>query len=199
MTKALHDMEYVQFADGIYQINQTTGELTLVPPTKVDYPVELTASLTDRDGSEVFDSLVLSGMAKGSELYKGQPVAGYRRGRWQADLHRVGQAVEQQCTGSEPERSDSAGTGDKAGLVNLKVDVIAKEVGTDLTSTATDDDSIRLSYFNATEGEPGTRTGPMAASTISWWGSGWQRDAAGPELQPRLHGSTPRAVSVRRR
>ncbi|MFC0442530.1 type I secretion C-terminal target domain-containing protein, partial [Aeromonas media] len=44
---------------------------------------------------------------------------------------------------------------DKAGLVNLKVDVIAKEVGTDLTSTATDDDSIRLSYFNATEGEPG--------------------------------------------
>ncbi|WP_323909885.1 retention module-containing protein [Aeromonas caviae] len=155
VTKALHDMEYVQFADGIYQINQTTGELTLVPPTKVDYPVELTASLTDRDGSEVFDSLVLSGMPKGSELYKGSQLLGT-----------VGDDGKLIFTASDKLWSSNAldlnlsgltlrVPGDKAGLVNLKVDVIAKEVGTDLTSTATDDDSIRLSYFNATEGEPG--------------------------------------------
>ncbi|SQH60874.1 Ig-like domain-containing protein [Aeromonas caviae] len=155
VTKALHDMEYVQFADGIYQINQTTGELTLVPPTKVDYPVELTASLTDRDGSEVFDSLVLSGMPKGSELYKGSQLLGT-----------VGDDGKLTFTASNKLWSSNAldlnlsgltlrVPGDKAGLVNLKVDVIAKEVGTDLTSTATDDDSIRLSYFNATEGEPG--------------------------------------------
>ncbi|ULH01850.1 retention module-containing protein [Aeromonas caviae] len=155
VTKALHDMEYVQFADGIYQINQTTGELTLVPPTKVDYPVELTASLTDRDGSEVFDSLVLSGMPKGSELYKGSQLLGT-----------VGEDGKLTFTASDKLWSSNAldlnlsgltlrVPGDKAGLVNLKVDVIAKEVGTDLTSTATDDDSIRLSYFNATEGEPG--------------------------------------------
>ncbi|WP_200906075.1 retention module-containing protein [Aeromonas caviae] len=155
VTKALHDMEYVQFADGIYQINQTTGELTLVPPTKVDYPVELTASLTDRDGSEVFDSLVLSGMPKGSELYKGSQLLGT-----------VGDDGKLTFTASDKLWSSNAldlnlsgltlrVPGDKAGLVNLKVDVIAKEVGTDLTSTATDDDSIRLSYFNATEGEPG--------------------------------------------
>ncbi|BBQ31825.1 type I secretion C-terminal target domain-containing protein [Aeromonas caviae] len=155
VTKALHDMEYVQFADGIYQINQTTGELTLVPPTKVDYPVELTASLTDRDGSEVFDSLVLSGMPKGSELYKGSQLLGT-----------VGDDGKLTFTASDKLWSSNAldlnlsgltlrVPGDKAGLVNLKVDVIAKEVGTDLTSTATDDDSIRLSYFNASEGEPG--------------------------------------------
>ncbi|WP_429106152.1 VCBS domain-containing protein, partial [Aeromonas allosaccharophila] len=155
VTKALHDMEYVQFADGIYQINQTTGELTLVPPTKVDYPVELTASLTDRDGSEVFDSLVLSGMPKGSELYKGSQLLGT-----------VGDDGKLTFTASDKLWSSNAldlnlsgltlrVPGDKAGLVNLKVDVVAKEVGTDLTSTASDEDSIRLSYFNATEGEPG--------------------------------------------
>ncbi|MFQ2788817.1 type I secretion C-terminal target domain-containing protein, partial [Aeromonas caviae] len=155
VTKALHDMEYVQFADGIYQINQTTGELTLVPPTKVDYPVELTASLTDRDGSEVFDSLVLSGMPKGSELYKGSQLLGT-----------VGDDGKLTFTASDKLWSSNAldlnlsgltlrVPGSSAGLVNLKVDVIAKEVGTDQTSTATDSDSIRLSYFNATEGEPG--------------------------------------------
>ena len=43
ITKALHDVEYVQFADGVYQINQDTGVLTLVQPV-VDYPLEVSAS-----------------------------------------------------------------------------------------------------------------------------------------------------------
>ncbi|QSO21320.1 VWA domain-containing protein [Aeromonas caviae] len=47
--------------------------------------------------------------------------------------------------------------GSSAGLVDLKVEAIAKEVRTDQTSTETDSDSIRLSYFNATEGEPGAQ------------------------------------------
>ncbi|QJT35892.1 Ig-like domain-containing protein [Aeromonas media] len=155
ITKALHDVEYVQFADGVYQINQDTGVLTLVQPVVVDYPLEVSASLSDRDGSEVLDSLVLSGMPKGSELYKGSQLLGT-----------VGDNGKLTFTASDKLWSSNAldlnlsgltlrVPGDKAGLVNLKVDVIAKEVGTDLTSTATDDDSIRLSYFNATEGEPG--------------------------------------------
>ncbi|QSO21321.1 VCBS domain-containing protein [Aeromonas caviae] len=76
VTKALHDVEYVQFADGIYQLNQSTGGLTQVQPVVVDYPLEVSASLTDRDGSEVLDSLVLSGMPKDSELYKGSELLG---------------------------------------------------------------------------------------------------------------------------
>ncbi|EKP0280430.1 type I secretion C-terminal target domain-containing protein [Aeromonas bestiarum] len=155
ITKALHDVEYVQFADGIYQLNQSTGELTLVQPVVVDYPLEVSASLSDRDGSEVLDSLVLSGMPKGSELYKGSQLLGT-----------VGDDGKLTFTASDKLWSSNAldlnlsgltlrVPGDKAGLVNLKVDVIAKEVGTDLTSTASDEDSIRLSYFNATEGEPG--------------------------------------------
>ncbi|WP_310598296.1 VCBS domain-containing protein, partial [Aeromonas aquatica] len=154
-TKALHDIEYVQFADGIYQINQDTGGLTLVQPTVVDYPVELNASLSDRDGSEQFDSLVLSGMPQNSQLYSGSLLLGTAgadgkitlaagSGLWSAS------ALDMKLTGLTLRVP-----GGSAGQVDLKVEAIAKEVGTDQTSSATDDDSIRLSYFNATEGEPG--------------------------------------------
>ncbi|XBT52822.1 VCBS domain-containing protein [Aeromonas veronii] len=155
VTKALHDIEYVQFADGIYQINQDTGALTLVQPSVVDYPVELTASLSDRDGSEVFDSLVLTGMPQGTQLYNGAQLLGTAgadgkitliagNGLWSAS------ALDVKLTGLTLRVP-----GASAGQVDLKVEAIAKEVGTDQTSSATDDDSIRLSYFNATEGEPG--------------------------------------------
>ena len=155
ITKTLHDVEYVQFADGIYQINQSTGELTLVQPVVVDYPLELSASLSDRDGSEVLDSLVLSGMPKGAELYSGNQLLGTvgvdgkltltaSSGLWSAS------ALDVKLTGLTLRVP-----GNNAGQVDLKVDAIAKEVGTDQTSSASDDDSIRLSYFNATEGEPG--------------------------------------------
>ncbi|MFM5818959.1 Ig-like domain-containing protein, partial [Aeromonas sanarellii] len=157
ITKALHDVEYVQFADGIYQLNQSTGELTLVQPVVVDYPLELSASLSDRDGSEVLDSLVLSGMPKGAELYNGNQLLGTvgvdgkltltaSSGLWSAS------ALDVKLTGLTLRVP-----GNNAGQVDLKVDAIAKEVGTDQTSSAFDDDSIRLSYFNATEGEPGSQ------------------------------------------
>ncbi|MFU1566796.1 type I secretion C-terminal target domain-containing protein [Aeromonas veronii] len=155
ITKALHDVEYVQFADGVYQINQDTGVLTLVQPVVVDYPLEVSASLSDRDGSEVLDSLVLSGMPKGTELYSGSQLLGTvgvdgkltltaSSGLWSAS------ALDVKLTGLTLRVPGSS-----AGLVDLKVDAIAREVGTDQTSTATDSDSIRLSYFQSTEGEPG--------------------------------------------
>ncbi|MDX7760269.1 type I secretion C-terminal target domain-containing protein, partial [Aeromonas hydrophila] len=155
ITKALHDVEYVQFADGIYQLNQSTGELTLVQPVVVDYPLEVSASLSDRDGSEVLESLVLSGMPKGAELYSGSQLLGTvgvdgkltltaSSGLWSTT------ALDVKLTGLTLRVPGSS-----AGLVDLQVDAIAKEVGTDQTSTATDSDSIRLSYFQSTEGEPG--------------------------------------------
>ncbi|MGN5123178.1 type I secretion C-terminal target domain-containing protein [Aeromonas hydrophila] len=155
ITKALHDVEYVQFADGIYQLNQSTGELTLVQPVVVDYPLEVSASLTDRDGSEVLDSLVLSGIPKGAELYSGSQLLGTvgvdgqliltaSSGLWNTS------ALDVKLTGLTLRVPGSS-----AGLVDLQVDAIAKEVGTDQTSTATDSDSIHLSYFQSTEGEPG--------------------------------------------
>ncbi|MFQ2162995.1 type I secretion C-terminal target domain-containing protein, partial [Aeromonas taiwanensis] len=157
ITKALHDVEYVQFADGVYQINQDTGVLTLVQPVVVDYPLEVSASLSDRDGSEVLDSLVLSGMPKGAELYNGNQLLGV-----------VGDDGKLTLTANSSLWSASAldvklsgltlrVPGSSAGLVDLKVDAVVREVGTDQTSTASDDDSIRLSYFNASEGEPGSQ------------------------------------------
>ncbi|MFB2905536.1 type I secretion C-terminal target domain-containing protein [Aeromonas jandaei] len=155
ITKALHDVEYVQFADGIYQLNQSTGELTLVQPVVVDYPLEVSASLTDRDGSEVLDSLVLSGMPKGAELYSGSQLLGTvgvdgkltltaSSGLWSVN------ALDVKLTGLTLRVPGSS-----AGQVDLQVDAVAREVGTDQTSIATDSDSIRLSYFQSTEGEPG--------------------------------------------
>ena len=152
ISKSLYDIELVQFDDGIYQFNQTDGTLTAVQPSVVDYPLEISASLTDRDGSEQFDSLVLTGMPTGSTLYQGSTVLGTvgadgkltLTGLWNQS------ALDVKLTGLTLRVPGSS-----AGQFDLKVEAIAKEVGTDQTSSASDQDSIRMSYFLSTEGEPG--------------------------------------------
>ncbi|MFM5574695.1 type I secretion C-terminal target domain-containing protein [Aeromonas veronii] len=152
ISKSLYDIELVQFDDGIYQFNQTDGTLTAVQPSVVDYPLEITASLTDRDGSEQFDSLVLTGMPTGSTLYQGSTVLGTvgadgtltLTGLWNQS------ALDVKLTGLTLRVPGSS-----AGQFDLKVEAIAKEVATDQTSSASDQDSIRMSYFLSTEGEPG--------------------------------------------
>ncbi|MFM4856425.1 type I secretion C-terminal target domain-containing protein [Aeromonas hydrophila] len=152
ISKSLYDIELVQFDDGIYQFNQTDGTLTAVPPSVVDYPLEISASLTDRDGSEQFDSLVLTGMPTGSTLYQGSTVLGTvgadgkltLTGLWNQS------SLDVKLTGLTLRVPGSS-----AGQFDLKVEAIAKEVATDQTSSASDQDSIRMSYFLSTEGEPG--------------------------------------------
>ncbi|WP_043120783.1 retention module-containing protein [Aeromonas hydrophila] len=152
ISKSLYDIELVQFDDGIYQFNQTDGTLTAVQPSVVDYPLEISASLTDRDGSEQFDSLVLTGMPTGSTLYQGSTVLGTvgadgkltLTGLWNQS------ALDVKLTGLTLRVPGSS-----AGQFDLKVEAIAKEVATDQTSSASDQDSIRMSYFLSTEGEPG--------------------------------------------
>ncbi|MFQ2233736.1 VCBS domain-containing protein, partial [Aeromonas hydrophila] len=152
ISKSLYDIELVQFDDGIYQFNQTDGTLTAVQPSVVDYPLEISASLTDRDGSEQFDSLVLTGMPTGSTLYQGATVLGTvgadgkltLTGLWNQS------ALDVKLTGLTLRVPGSS-----AGQFDLKVEAIAKEVATDQTSSASDQDSIRMSYFLSTEGEPG--------------------------------------------
>ncbi|QSR63238.1 retention module-containing protein [Aeromonas hydrophila] len=152
ISKSLYDIELVQFDDGIYQFNQTDGTLTAVQPSVVDYPFEISASLTDRDGSEQFDSLVLTGMPTGSTLYQGSTVLGTvgadgkltLTGLWNQS------ALDVKLTGLTLRVP-----GGSAGQFDLKVEAIAKEVATDQTSSASDQDSIRMSYFLSTEGEPG--------------------------------------------
>ncbi|MCH7374896.1 type I secretion C-terminal target domain-containing protein, partial [Aeromonas sp. MR19] len=152
ISKSLYDIELVQFDDGIYQFNQTDGTLTAVQPSVVDYPLEISASLTDRDGSEQLDSLVLSGMPNGATLYQGGTALGTvgadgkltLTGLWNQS------ALDVKLSGLTLRVP-----GSNAGQFDLKVEAIAKEVVTDQTSSASDQDSIRMSYFLSTEGEPG--------------------------------------------
>ncbi|MFM5463939.1 VCBS domain-containing protein, partial [Aeromonas simiae] len=152
VTKALHDVELVQFDDGIYALDKVTGTLTLQQPTHVEYPIEIDASLTDRDGSEVLDSLVLSGLPPASSLYHNGTLLGTvdpdgsltLKGLWNAA------ATDVKLTGLSLHVP-----GNQAGLVEIKVEATSRESGSAQLATASAEDSIRLNYFNATEGEPG--------------------------------------------
>ncbi|MDF2410901.1 type I secretion C-terminal target domain-containing protein, partial [Aeromonas sp. 2HA2] len=152
ISKSLYDIELVQFDDGIYQFNQTDGTLTAVQPSVVDYPLEISASLTDRDGSEQLDSLELSGMPSGATLYQGGTVLGTAGADGKLTLSGLWNqgALDVKLTDLTLRVP-----GSNAGQFDLKVEAIAKEVVTDQTSSASDQDSIRMSYFLSTEGEPG--------------------------------------------
>ncbi|WP_253186650.1 Ig-like domain-containing protein [Aeromonas sp. YN13HZO-058] len=156
--KALHDIEHVQFDDGIYAINQTTGELTLVQPPQVDYPIDIKVSLTDSDGSEVLDSLLLSGLPAGSKLYQGNDLLGTVGAEGTLRLP----ASSGLWSSSALDVSLSGLTlrvpGAQAGQVDLKVEATTRELHANQTNTASDNDSIRLSYFQSTEGEQGSQT-----------------------------------------
>ncbi|MCL1135286.1 VCBS domain-containing protein, partial [Shewanella hafniensis] len=155
VTKALHNVEYVQFKDGIYAINQITGELTLEQPTAVDYPIEINVSLADRDGSESIDSIQLSGLPEGTLLYSSN---GTLMGTADADgniLLNHGSVWNSASLDVNLTGLTLRVPGEYAGQVNLVVEAVSRESGTDLTNTATDADSVILSYFSGHEGEPG--------------------------------------------
>ncbi|WP_342029459.1 Ig-like domain-containing protein [Vibrio sp. S9_S30] len=67
-TKVLHDIETVQFEDGIFTLDATSGEMVLVNPTSSEYPLSIEASLTDVDGSEALTEIEISGLAEGDVL-----------------------------------------------------------------------------------------------------------------------------------
>ncbi|QJY41050.1 hypothetical protein HND97_10550 [Vibrio cholerae] len=59
----------MQFDDGVYKLDRVTGELVMVQPAHVDYPVEVNVSLADRDGSELLVSIELSGMPADTQVF----------------------------------------------------------------------------------------------------------------------------------
>ncbi|MFP8845077.1 type I secretion C-terminal target domain-containing protein, partial [Shewanella baltica] len=164
ITKALHDIEYIQFDDGIYELDKNTGELVMVQPTYVDYPVEINASLTDRDGSELLDSIELSGLPAGTQVFyqgmllgvadnDGKLLLDYNGpDGWSGGNLWAENALDASLTGVTIRVP-----GANAGQVDLVVEAVAREKGTDLTNSATGEDTIRLDYFKGTEGEPGNQ------------------------------------------
>ncbi|HGS5303297.1 TPA: Ig-like domain-containing protein [Vibrio cholerae] len=163
--KALHDMEYIQFDDGIYSLDRVTGELVMVQPAYVEYPVEINVSLVDRDGSELLDSIELSGMPAGTQvLYQGMLLGtADNEGKlllnyngphdWTGDNLWAQDALDASLKGVTIRVP-----GKDAGQVELVVEAVSREKGTDLTNKATGEDAVRLDYFQGTEGEPGDQT-----------------------------------------
>ncbi|WP_155742039.1 VWA domain-containing protein, partial [Vibrio nigripulchritudo] len=145
VTKALHDIETVQFEDGIYTLNSTTGELVLVEPTSTEYPLEIEASLNDTDGSESLSQIEISGLVQGDVL-KGNDgsvlgTAGSDgtitlTGPWDSDATKV------TLTGLTLVSSASNAS-------EITVTATSQE-GSDTSNTATADDSIALSDFVGT-------------------------------------------------
>ncbi|GIU03162.1 retention module-containing protein [Shewanella morhuae] len=164
VVKALHDIEYIQFDDGIYTLDKNTGQLVMVQPTYVDYPVEINASLTDRDGSELLDSIELSGLPAGTQVFyqgvllgvadnDGKLLLDYNGpDGWTGGNLWAENALDASLTGVTIRVP-----GANAGQVDLVVEAVAREKGTDLTNSATGEDTIRLDYFKGTEGEPGNQ------------------------------------------
>ncbi|GMA84288.1 Ig-like domain-containing protein [Shewanella glacialipiscicola] len=164
VVKALHDIEYIQFDDGIYTLDKNTGQLVMVQPTYVDYPVEINASLTDRDGSELLDSIELSGLPAGTQVFyqgvllgvadnDGKLLLDYNGPNgWSGGNLWAENALDASLTGVTIRVP-----GATAGQVDLVVEAVAREKGTDLTNSATGEDTIRLDYFKGTEGEPGNQ------------------------------------------
>ncbi|MCG7498344.1 Ig-like domain-containing protein, partial [Vibrio sp. Of7-15] len=76
----LYDIERLQFADGTYRWNETAGEWQKEGDTFVEYPLDISAQVTDIDGSESIQSdVVLSGLPVGSSIFdaNGQEVGTY--------------------------------------------------------------------------------------------------------------------------
>ncbi|BCK28196.1 Poly(beta-D-mannuronate) C5 epimerase 5 [Vibrio cholerae] len=163
--KALHDMEYIQFDDGIYSLDRVTGELVMVQPAYVDYPVEINVSLADRDGSELLDSIELSGMPLGTQVFYQGVLLGVAdtNGKLMLDYNGPDSWSGGNLWGENALDASLTGVtirvpGKDAGQVELVVEAVSREKGTDLTNTAKGEDAIRLDYFQGTEGEPGDQT-----------------------------------------
>ncbi|PMM01745.1 hypothetical protein BCT63_18540 [Vibrio kanaloae] len=145
-TKEGHNVEYVQFDDGIYQIDTTSGQLTAVQPLYVDYSVDISASVTDLDGSEYLPSVVLSGLPQGTLLYDSAgTLLGTASGQGEITLDGFDLADNNQSVSLQDLVVRVPGA--DAGNVALKVEVESTEKETSISTSATADDSIQLSGF----------------------------------------------------
>ncbi|EOG7773789.1 VWA domain-containing protein, partial [Vibrio cholerae] len=165
ITKELHNIEYVQFDDGVYKLDKDTGTLVMVQPAYVDYPVEINVSLADRDGSELLDSIELSGMPLGTQVFYQGVLLGVAdtNGKLILDYNGPDSWSGGNLWGENALDASLTGVtirvpGKDAGQVELVVEAVSREKGTDLTNTAKGEDAIRLDYFQGTEGEPGDQT-----------------------------------------
>ncbi|MEH0344009.1 VCBS domain-containing protein [Vibrio cholerae] len=141
----LHNIKYVQFDDGIFELNPNTGALVAVSPTHTVYNLDIDVVLTDTDGSESIKSVELSGLIQGAQIFKGNVLLG--------TANSEGKITVSGSWDNNAEYKVKVPTGSE-GTLNLTVTAISEEKSNN--AQATGYDSIQLSSFKgheAVEGE----------------------------------------------
>ncbi|RBM40219.1 RTX toxin [Vibrio tarriae] len=142
----LHNIKYVQFDDGIFELNPDTGALVAVPPTYTVYNLDIDVVLTDTDGSESIKSVELSGLIEGAQIFKGNVLLGTANSQ--------GKLTVSGTWDNNAEYKVKVPTGSE-GKLNLTVTAISEEKSNN--DQATGLDSIQLSSFKGHEAVDGVQ------------------------------------------
>ncbi|HFG1573509.1 TPA: immunoglobulin-like domain-containing protein [Vibrio cholerae] len=142
----LHNIKYVQFDDGIFELNPNTGALVAVSPTHTVYNLDIDVVLTDTDGSESIKSVELSGLIEGAQIFKGNQLLG--------TANNQGMITVSGGWDNEAEYKVKVPTGSE-GKLNLTVTAISEEKSN--KDDATGHDSIQLSSFKGHEAVDGVQ------------------------------------------
>ncbi|WP_336934142.1 VCBS domain-containing protein, partial [Vibrio cholerae] len=142
----LHNIKYVQFDDGIFELNPNTGALVAVSPTHTVYNLDIDVVLTDTDGSESIKSVELSGLIEGAQIFKGNQLLG--------TANNQGKITVSGGWDNEAEYKVKVPTGSE-GKLNLTVTAISEEKSN--KDDATGHDSIQLSSFKGHEAVDGVQ------------------------------------------
>ncbi|KJY82464.1 hypothetical protein TW81_13720 [Vibrio galatheae] len=147
ITKALHNIEIVQFEDGIFELDSNTGELIPIPPSHVIVPLTIDVALTDTDGSESITSVQISGLVEGAQLFDStKTLLGTANAQGIIDLASGWDSKGNQFTVQVP--------GDKVGQVDLKVTATSTEEANGDSATGSDELSLRDYTLSTGEGGP---------------------------------------------
>ncbi|MCD9211264.1 VCBS domain-containing protein [Vibrio cholerae] len=142
----LHNIKYVQFDDGIFELNPNTGALVAVSPTHTVYNLDIDVVLTDTDGSESITSVELSGLIEGAQIFKGDVLLG--------TANSEGKITVSGGWDNNAEYKVKVPTGSE-GKLNLTVTAISEENSN--KDDATGHDSIQLSSFKGHEAVDGVQ------------------------------------------
>ncbi len=142
----LHNIKYVQFDDGIFELDPNTGALVAVSPTHTVYNLDIDVVLTDTDGSESIKSVELSGLIEGAQIFKGNVLLG--------TANSEGKITVSGGWDNNAEYKVKVPTGSE-GKLNLTVTAISEEKSN--KDDATGHDSIQLSSFKGHEAVDGVQ------------------------------------------
>ncbi|MBH9738918.1 hypothetical protein CJ419_04110 [Vibrio navarrensis] len=142
----LHNIKYVQFDDGIFELDQVTGTLVPATPIYTAYSLDIDVTLADIDGSEQIKEVEISGLSNGVLLYKGDLLLG--------TANSEGKIIVSGDWDNDAEYKVKVPSGSE-GKLNLTVTAISEENSNN--EQATGYDSVQLSSFKGHEAVDGVQ------------------------------------------